>query len=202
MQEPTSSLPLQPMHLPPAPSWFPLAWGWWCLAGGIIGALLLFWWQIKRRQKRLAPKKAALRLLATSHTPSSAMELLRQAALGYLPRKKIASLTGTEWYAFLDSALAVQLFEPNQAQWQQALYSKEPPHNVDSLVQHCVQWVNEALPPSAAFLALCDVDDDEENKEAAPASAYESPHSSSSAESTTASSSETAPATSYRLKGE
>lgn len=42
----TSTLPLQPMHLPDAPSWFPLAWGWWALIAGaflLVLIVILIW---------------------------------------------------------------------------------------------------------------------------------------------------------------
>ncbi|NAX19578.1 DUF4381 domain-containing protein [Vibrio sp. V39_P1S14PM300] len=143
----SSLLPLNPMHLPDAPSWFPLAWGWWAIAGTLVLAVLLFWMLMRRKKKHLAPKKTALRLLAANQHPSSAIELVRQAALCYFPREEIAKLTGKEWHAFLDSYLNTPLFEPNQEQWQRALYTKEPVASADMLVQHCAQWVNEALPP-------------------------------------------------------
>lgn len=143
----SSSLPLNALHLPDAPAWFPLAWGWWASAGALIVLLLLLLWQRRRKKKRVRPQQTALRLLATPQSPSSAMELLRQAALCYFPREEIAQLTGAEWYAFLDSALDAPLFTPQQAQWQQALYSKTPLEHPEQLVAQCVRWVTEALPP-------------------------------------------------------
>ncbi|MGD8172893.1 DUF4381 domain-containing protein [Vibrio sp. TRT 21S02] len=143
----SSLLPLKDLHLPDAPSWLPLAWGWWAAVGATIAVLLLIWLTLRWKKKRMAPKKTALRLLQHSDQPSAAIELLRQAAFCYFPREEIAQLTGPEWYVFLDSHVQKPLFVPNQTAWQQALYSKEPIQNSQQLVQHCAQWVEEALPP-------------------------------------------------------
>ncbi len=101
-------------------------------------------------RRRLAPKKTALRLLSltvTPQTPSSAIELVRQAALCYYPREEIAHLTGKDWYAFLDAQVGHPLFVPNETLWQQALYQKQKVNNADELVHHCYHWVESALPP-------------------------------------------------------
>ncbi|WP_194436545.1 DUF4381 domain-containing protein [Vibrio fluminensis] len=141
-----SLLPLNDMALPEAPSWFPLTWGWWAALGAcflIIIALIVF---LRWRKKRLAPKKTAL-LLIQREQPAAALELVRQAALCYYPREQIAQLTGNDWYTFLDSQVSTPIFAANAERWQSALYSKQIIENGDELVQHCYQWVDEALPP-------------------------------------------------------
>ena len=143
----TSSLPLQPMHLPEPPSWLPLSWGWWASIAAILVLILATWFVIRRNKKHQAPKKTALRLLDNCTRPSEAIELLRQAAFCYYPRTDIAQLTGNEWYEFLDSQIDSPRFVANQALWQHALYSKEPIEKSDELVQHCIDWVEKALPP-------------------------------------------------------
>ncbi|MFC3024120.1 DUF4381 domain-containing protein [Vibrio zhugei] len=152
MQKSSSTpLPLLDVHLPDAPSWLPLAWGWWAAIGSIVLIILAIVLRIRWKRKRHAPKKAALRLLDPkfgSQSPSSAMELLRQAALCYYPRSEIAHLTGKDWYAFLDEELGREVFIANEAQWQQALYKKQTSEHASALVEDCYQWVNEALPPA------------------------------------------------------
>ncbi|MGF1742192.1 DUF4381 domain-containing protein [Vibrio profundum] len=146
----TSLLPLKPMQLPDAPSWFPLAWGWWAIMGAIAAFILCGWLIYRWNKKRLAPKRTALRLLNGDPmplAPSDAIELLRQAALCYFPRDEIAKLTGNDWYEFLDSQLNTPRFVGNSALWQQALYQRVPIENAAVLVSDCYQWVNDALPP-------------------------------------------------------
>tara|TARA_Y100001956_G_scaffold81340_1_gene98658 strand:+ start:555 stop:1019 length:465 start_codon:yes stop_codon:yes gene_type:complete len=143
----TTTLPLQPMHLPEVPAWFPLAWGWWAVLAAILVSLFVIWLILRWNKKRLAPKKTALRLLSHGEKPSEAIELVRQAALCYYPREEIAQLTGDKWYQFLDSQIKAPRFAPNQAIWQQVLYSKQPVANADELIQDCKVWVEQALPP-------------------------------------------------------
>jgi len=78
----------------------------------------------------MAPKKTALRLLnpALGHqTPSSAIELVRQAALCYYP-------PGPDWYAFLDSQVDSPIFTKNEETWQKALYQKQKVENAQDLI--------------------------------------------------------------------
>ena len=142
-----SLLPLNPMYLPDLPSWFPVAWGWWASVSATLLCLLSMWLLYRWNKKRLAPKKAALRLIQAGEKPAEAFELLRQAALCYYPREEVAKLTGKEWYAFLDTQVKAPLFLDNYEIWQEALYSKKNLGNESELVAHCSQWVDEALPP-------------------------------------------------------
>ncbi|MGX9416391.1 DUF4381 domain-containing protein [Vibrio sp. RC27] len=144
-------LQLNPLHLPPSPSWWPIAWGWLSLIGSAIVALLLLIFLFRMRQKKLAPKKAALRIFSKSKetmTASEAMEIVRQAALSYFPRDEMAKLTGHDWYAFLDSYVSTPLFTQNETLWQKALYQKAPNGDVNQLVDDCQDWVRRALPPA------------------------------------------------------
>lgn len=86
------SLDLEPLILPNAPDWFPLAWGgWWAVLAATVLFVFSIYLYTKWRKKRLRAQKAALKLLTqsvTPHTPSSALEILRQAALSYFRVKK------------------------------------------------------------------------------------------------------------------
>ena len=148
MSKDTSTLlPLNPMHLPEPPSWFPLAWGWWALITSVIVGLLIVWLLLYRKKRHLAAKKTAQRLMASHQKPADAIELVRQAALCYFPREEIAQLPGTEWYEFLDSQLNQPVFITNYELWQQALYSKHPIQETHTLLQDCSLWIDQALPP-------------------------------------------------------
>jgi hypothetical protein len=142
-------LDLKGVQLPDVPAWFPLAWGWWASAIGVLIALLCVVWLYCWQRKRLAPKKTALRLIDQPHcnNPASAMEVVRQVVLSYYPRNEVAYLTGDDWYAFLDAEITQPLFVPNRDKWQQALYQKQSAEDEQQLVEHCQQWVREALPP-------------------------------------------------------
>ncbi|MDC0610566.1 DUF4381 domain-containing protein [Vibrio sp.] len=145
-------LELNPIHLPDAPSWWPLAWGWLSLTGVVFLATLIVILVIRWRIKRLIPKKAALKMLTAKHgrmTPSDAIELVRQAAFCYYSRQDIAHLTGNDWYSFLDTQYGKPLFVPDANLWQAVLYQHKKVDSGDEsqMIENCVAWVEESLPP-------------------------------------------------------
>ena len=151
-------LNLSPVIAPDAPTWWPLAWGWWAL---IIAALILIslvFFIVKRRKNNQQAKQEALSYFTNSQSsdrlsPSEAQHILRQAALSYFPREKVAGLTGDDWLKFLDTQLKKPLFVEKQSQWQQSLYQDPTSMNDDlrkvqqQLVNDCETWIRKALPP-------------------------------------------------------
>lgn len=147
-------LPLDPLVLPPAPSWFPFAWGWWASLAIVFFSIILTLMILKNRKQYRKAKRTALALFdhpVSAHTPSSALELLRQAALVYYPRNTIASLNGQEWYQFLDQQLGEARFMPKLEQWQSALYQRQTSDDNAQLIMDCRDWVERALPPKRGF---------------------------------------------------
>ncbi|MGF1777717.1 DUF4381 domain-containing protein [Vibrio nomapromontoriensis] len=161
MTQQTISHPLElsPLTLPTAPSWWPLGPGCW-ISGLILAFIIvcsLFWY--RRNKQKTRAKRAALNLFKIERhnlTPSSAIEVVRQAALSYYPRQDIAKLSGQSWYQFLDSQLAEDIFSPNQALWNQALYCSQHAYSspraqtlnggANTDVKEQVQEENNALP--------------------------------------------------------
>jgi hypothetical protein len=117
-------------------------------------------WLTRNYKRKTRAKKAAIRLIEThsGSSPSSAIEIVRQAALSYFPRDDIAKLSGEQWLAFLDSQLDAPRFKAKDSLWQHVLYrkavssddanSKETEH---ALVNDCLHWVQYALPPKRKF---------------------------------------------------
>ncbi|MGV2987700.1 DUF4381 domain-containing protein [Vibrio sp. E150_011] len=180
MTEPTHSHPLElnALTLPAAPSWWPLGPGWWAAAFIAIAITLVLFFLYRRRSAHKRAQRAALNLFNIERsllTPSSAIELVRQAALSYFPRQDIAKLSGQDWYQFLDSQLASATFLPNKEQWDQALYRSSSSLLLDAsenqsdasenqsnnrasletadhvLIEHCEQWIQRALPPKRKY---------------------------------------------------
>lgn len=151
-------LDLSPIITPSAPSWWPLAWGWWAVIITAIVVIAIVFFIVKRRQKNQHAKNEALACFRNSQSsntlsPSEAQDIVRQAALSYFPREKVASLSGDDWLTFLDAQLAKPLFATKQSQWQQVLYqdaalmSDEQKKAQQLLVNDCETWLRKALPP-------------------------------------------------------
>ncbi|MEZ9660576.1 DUF4381 domain-containing protein [Vibrio sp. 10N.261.52.F3] len=151
-------LDLSPVIAPDAPTWWPLAWGWWAVTITAITLIALVFFIVKRRKNNQQAKQEALSYFSNSQSPddlspSKAQDIVRQAALSYFPREKIAGLSGDDWLTFLDTQLAKPLFVAKQSQWQQALYQDAALMNDDQkkaqqqLVNDCETWLRKALPP-------------------------------------------------------
>ncbi|MEZ8882390.1 DUF4381 domain-containing protein [Vibrio sp. 10N.222.54.B12] len=151
-------LDLSPVIAPDAPTWWPLAWGWWAVVITAIALIALVFFIVKRRKNNQQAKQEALSYFSNSQSqdglsPSKAQRILRQAALSYFPREKIAGLSGDDWLKFLDAQLAKPLFVAKQSQWQQALYqdvalmNDEQKKAQQQLVNDCETWLRKALPP-------------------------------------------------------
>ncbi|MBE8577679.1 DUF4381 domain-containing protein [Vibrio sp. OPT18] len=151
-------LDLSPVIAPNAPTWWPLAWGWWAVIITAITLISLVFFIVKRRKNNQKAKQEALSYFSNSQSqdglsPSKAQDIVRQAALSYFPREKIAGLSGDDWLTFLDAQLAKPLFVAKHPQWQQALYQDAALMNDDQkkaqqqLVNDCETWLRKALPP-------------------------------------------------------
>lgn len=103
---------LRDIHLPPDPSWFPPAPGWWILAALLL-ALLVWLFRIARQcvQKRrwLAALQTEVTHISSGHaehndprqTTAAVSQLLRRAALRL--DRHAAAYQGDEWLAWLDA---------------------------------------------------------------------------------------------------
>lgn len=97
-------LVLRDVHVPPAPSLWPPAPGWWIVAGAVVIALAVLWWVRDRQQrKKLAWQRlfdAACDQGAPAAQIAAMSELLRRAARRIEPQAD--RLQGEEWLGLLD----------------------------------------------------------------------------------------------------
>ena len=116
---------LKDVHLPPDPSWWPPAVGWWLLAIALIG--LLVWLIIKAwkaytlRQPIRAARAALANLNAQASSPlqyaTEANAILKRLLVHALGRQHYAPLSGPAWLSALDQESGSQDFSqgPGQA---------------------------------------------------------------------------------------
>jgi hypothetical protein len=102
---------LRDIHLPPTPSWFPPAPGWWLLALVLLVAIalgvrmLLRQWRERRWRQRVATELDRIAAMHaaqpdTVRLAADVSQLLRRASL--LIEPNAAALQGDAWLAFLD----------------------------------------------------------------------------------------------------
>lgn len=105
MTAPTA-LPLRDVHLPPAPSVWPPAPGWWLVALALLALILLWWaWRARARRREQRWMRTFDEALAQAQTPveqvAAIAALLRRAARARRPGAEL--LQGPAWLAFLDA---------------------------------------------------------------------------------------------------
>lgn len=146
------ALPLRPMQLPDAISWWPMAPGWWLLivlSMAIVFALI--WWL----RRRLAdPRRFALAELESIQQRFQQDEdktvlinycnqLLKRTALTLFPRQDVAALSGDDWLAFL-----LENSRGCQPQSMQCLaegpYRAHTDYDTTALISACRQWLKTA----------------------------------------------------------
>ena len=119
--DPASLQNLNDIVLPEAVGWWPLASGWYFLLGFLL--IILVWFiytsikhRINNRYRRTALHQ--LQLLAPEVNKADKRDsvlrqipiLLKRTALTAYPRRQLASLTGKNWYDFLNSKVGTPPF--------------------------------------------------------------------------------------------
>ena len=112
----TNAISLDQLHdiIVPAPvPWWPPAPGWYWVLGFVLVLALVFafrafirWQRNRYRREALAELAQLEYQLKSAGARASVLlalsELLKRTALTAFPREQVASLTGLEWFAFLD----------------------------------------------------------------------------------------------------
>jgi len=154
-----NDLPLRDIHLPDSVSWWPIAIGWWLLPILVLLISFVIYKVIehKKNNKKVAYKKIALnefKILRTEFKDNddsvelirAISSLLRRIALSYLPREKIASLTGKQWTEQLNKLCSQSLFTDEMAsQLENAPYMPKSTIDNKELLLTCEAWIH-ALP--------------------------------------------------------
>lgn len=124
--DPASLQNLNDIVLPAAVGWWPWATGWYVLSGLLLIALAWLGYRSLRRWIDNRYRRAALRELQSlaegMHDPEERDAKLRQipillkrTALAVYPRSQVASLSGKDWFRFLNSTVKNPLFNQSTA---------------------------------------------------------------------------------------
>ena len=118
---PASLQNLNDIVLPATIGWWPLATGWYVLIGLLLISLAWFSYRSLRRWINNGYRRAALhelqlledRLHRAEERDASLRQipvLLKRTALSVYPRRQVASLSGKDWFNFLNSTVKNPLF--------------------------------------------------------------------------------------------
>ncbi|MDD5266340.1 MAG: DUF4381 domain-containing protein [Methylococcales bacterium] len=147
-----TQLPLKDIHLPEAIGWWPPAIGWWLLAILIPLSIVFLYRFYKHLTRKTAIKTAKKTLAAIKGSQSldnkqklvEISMLIRRVAISVNPRTEVASLTGRQWLAFLDTSLTGESFSEGGGQLlADAPYQSTPPTELEiaQLISLCEDWL-------------------------------------------------------------
>jgi hypothetical protein len=95
---------LRDVHVPPSPSWWPLAPGWWLVLGAVLLLVVgIGVWRLRRRRRQLAWQRwfdATGTVQSPAEQVAAMSERLRRAARRLDPSAD--RLQGEAWLRFLD----------------------------------------------------------------------------------------------------
>ncbi|UPG90798.1 DUF4381 domain-containing protein [Luteibacter aegosomaticola] len=143
---------LRDIHVPHV-SWWPLAPGWWLLAGIIVAALIVLAWRWRRRVHRrryIDRLLTGLRDARTRHAAdgdnaafaASAHELVRRVARTRDPAS--VTLSARAWHEAL-AAMAPARDVTRLAQLDHVMYQPRASLDVDAVANDVDAWVRDVL---------------------------------------------------------
>lgn len=150
---------LRDIHLPAPIGWWPLAPGWYGLAGLILLMILTGLFFFHRHYLNGRAKRHALRLLESyrqqyPHSANSQLtsarvsELLKRVALVYFPRQKVAGLQGDSWLSFLNNTATGLDFKQIQTELLQLPYQPASSDiNLNLLFTLAKSWISQRRKP-------------------------------------------------------
>jgi hypothetical protein len=166
--DPASLQNLNDIVLPATVGWWPLATGWYFLFGLLLIALAWFGYRSLHRWMNNRYRRAALQELQLLANRIHAIDernpekrdaklrqipiLLKRTALSAYPRRQVASLSGKDWFHFLNSTEKTSPFTGSTASTLNKIsYSSGELSAVDSkaievLLTACRQWLKHHQP--------------------------------------------------------
>jgi len=166
--DPASLQNLNDIVLPAIVGWWPLAPGWYFLFGLLLTALVWFGYRSLHRWMNNRYRRAALRELqllekrihATEERDAEVRDanlrqipiLLKRTALSAYPRSQVASLSGKDWFLFLNSTLKNPSFTEstantlNRISYSYGELSAVDSQSITALLNASRQWLKRHQP--------------------------------------------------------
>ena len=132
---------LRDIAQPPPVPWWPPAAGWWFLFALLIITSATLLYRTWRSWRANGYRRAALREIRTASTEAQIADILKRTALCAYPRSQIASLTGSQWCAWLRDTGGQELSESLQRSLTSGVFRDESLTNTNELAVFADHWV-------------------------------------------------------------
>ena len=137
---------LKGLHYPVTPDFWPLAWGWYVILGGILLIALII--ILKRMRSPLAYANREMKKIQKS-APDKQLKLLSQllkrVAMARYGREAIAPLSEDAWQEFLLASAPKVLKEEQAHLLAYAIYNPKPKTPDKKLFISCQKWIEIVL---------------------------------------------------------
>lgn len=137
---------LKDLHYPLAPSWWPLAWGWYVVVGVIFLLLVIIIY--KKRSSSLAYAKREMKKIqkrTTENQLKMLSQLLKRVAMARYGREAIAPLSEDAWQEFLLASAPKVLTDEQAHQLAYAIYNPNPETPNKKLFSATQKWIEQVL---------------------------------------------------------
>lgn len=146
---------LRDIHVLSSPSWWPLAPGYWILAGLVIATALWLIIHYRRSGVRRAAQREFSELVSAYEQHDNALALatdvsvlLRRTAMTLEARDSVAAITGDQWIEQLEEIAHSDDYtfsSPVRKVLTKEIYKKNGDIPVDQLLKECRSWI-KAIP--------------------------------------------------------
>ena len=142
---------LRDVILPPDPSFWPPAIGWWMaailfvvlIATAFYGARYLF---ARHARTSVVQRVSSLKNLDSKSAVVELSILLKKIAVTKFPRAQVAGLTGRKWLEFLDQSGDTDQFTKGPGKiLATAPYSKQIAEDLNPVFDLCEDWVRKVM---------------------------------------------------------
>ena len=137
---------LKGLHYPVAPDFWPLAWGWYVILGGILLLVLIIIY--KRTSSPLAYATREMKKIQKSASEKQLKllsQLLKRVAMAHYGREAIAPLSENAWQEFLLASAPGILTKEEANQLAYAIYNPTPKAPSKKLFSACQKWIQKVL---------------------------------------------------------
>ena len=137
---------LKELHYPVAPDFWPLAWGWYVILGGILlFALIIIYKRLSSPLTYATREMKKIQKSASEKQLKLLSQLLKRVAMARYGREAIAPLSEDSWQEFLLASAPKVLMDEQAHLLAYAIYNPKPETPNKKLFSATQKWIEVVL---------------------------------------------------------